>query len=79
MAQPARLRIPPFRESKKLDNSNYPLWKFKMKAILSAYELWDTATGVDARLIAISDPTNARQQIVPTVAEIQAWTTRDPL
>ena len=31
----------------KLDDTNYPLWKFKMMAILSSYELWDTATGLD--------------------------------
>ena len=77
MAQPARLHIPPFGESGKLDGSNYPLWKFKMKAILSAYELWDTATRVDARPDAMPDQANARQQIVPIAVEIQAWTRRD--
>lgn len=77
MAQPARLRIPPFGESGKLDGSNYPLWKFKMKAILSAYELWDTATGADVRPVARPDPANAGQHIAPTADEIQAWTRRD--
>ena len=48
-----------------------------MKAILSTYELWDTATGADARPAAIPDPANVGQQIVPTAAEIQAWTRRD--
>ena len=61
MAQPARLHIPPFGESKKLDSSKYPLWKFKMKAILSTYELWDIATKIDAKLARRPDLANAGQ------------------
>ena len=48
-----------------------------MKAILSAYELWDTATGADVRPVARLDPANGRQHIAPTAAEIQVWTRRD--
>ena len=59
MAQPARLQIPPFDESRNLDNSNYPLWKFKMKDILSAYELWDTTTRMDMNSVTRLNLANA--------------------
>ena len=70
MAQAIRLCIQPFDKSGKLDGSNYPLWKFKMKAILSAYELWNTATGADMKPVTRPDPANVGQNIVPIVAEI---------
>ena len=42
-----------------------------MRAILSTCELWDTTAAADARSVAIPDPANAGQHIVPTAAEIQ--------
>ena len=42
-----RPRPPALSNDEKLDDTNYPLWKFKMMAILSSYKLWDTATRLD--------------------------------
>ena len=42
---------PTIQHSEKLDGSNYPLQKYKMKAILSTYELWDTTIKMDMKLI----------------------------
>ena len=40
-------RSPAIIPEGKLDGTNYPLWKFKMMAILQSFDLWDTAIGND--------------------------------
>ena len=59
----------------KLDDMNYPLWKFKMMAILSSYELWDTATGIDKQPEATMDAFGSI--IPPSPTTIQEWRQRN--
>ena len=82
MAQPAantpsRVRLPAWGTEGKLDGTNYTLWRFKMKAILSAYELWDTVLGTDLKPVPMQDPNDPSIIFQPNPAEVQAWLRRD--
>ena len=70
-----RPRPPALSNDGKLDGMNYPLWKFKMMAILSSYELWDTATGLDKQPEATMDASGNTVPTSPTV--VQEWKQRN--
>jgi len=78
MAQNAstRSRPPPFGDGK-LDGTNYTLWKFKIRAILDSYELWEIATGVDVKSGPIVDPNDPSQTLPPDPALALAWKRRN--
>jgi len=66
-----RPRPPALSNDGKLDGTNYPLWKFKMMAILSSYELWDTATGIDKQPEATVDASGSI--LPPSPTTVQEW------
>ena len=81
MAQPAqnaatRSRPPPFGDGK-LDGTNYTLWKFKIRAILDSYELWETANGVDVKPGPTADPNDPSQTLPPDPTLALAWKRRN--
>jgi len=51
------------------------LWKFKMMAILSSYELWDTATGIDKQPEATVDASGSI--LPPSPTAVQEWRQRN--
>jgi len=55
----------------KLDGRNYPLWKFKMMAILLCYELWDIATRLDKQPIVTVDASS--NTVPPSPTTVQEW------
>ncbi|MCO5555536.1 hypothetical protein L7F22_009081 [Adiantum nelumboides] len=82
MAQPAantpsRVCLPAWGIEGKLDGTNYTLWRFTMKAILNAYELWETILGTDQKPVSIPDLNDSNILFPPNPAEVQAWTRRD--
>lgn len=76
-ATATRPRPPPYGKEGKLDGTNYTLWKFKLKVVLSSYELWDTVLGIDQRPGPTQDPADPSVMIQPDAAELLAWTRRD--
>ena len=70
-----RPRPPALSNDGKLDGTNYPLWKFKMMAILSSYELWDTATGLDKQPEASVDASG--NTVPPSPTAVQEWKQRN--
>ena len=76
-ATATRPRPPPYGKEGKLDGTNYTLWKFKLKVVLSSYELWDTVLGIDQRPGPTQDPANTSVMVQPNATDLLAWTRHD--